>query len=265
MAIESEQSKIPDILIVDDVPDNLRLLSDILTRQGYSVRKAIRGQLALIAAKTLTPDLILLDVNLPDLNGYEVCQQLKADSTTAPIPIIFLSAGNEVVDRVRAFQAGGADYITKPFQLEEVLVRVRTQLTIQKLQLDLAEQIQLQQSSSLTSTDPVLREGMLTFKKMIAEVTQDVEEPLHSILENTVTAHQKLQSILQSIKTYREQNPTEIAMVQGFLKRTNLETILVTLSESVEINKNELIRVQSKILELKQFSDFVDSAEIEPE
>lgn len=126
-----------DILIVDDVPDNIRFLSSFLLEQGYQVRKAINGQMALRAITTLMPDLILLDVNLPDINGYEVCRQLKRDALTKAIPIIFLSAGNESIDKVKAFQIGAADYITKPFYLEEVLVRVQMQLTIQSLQKEL--------------------------------------------------------------------------------------------------------------------------------
>lgn len=117
-----------DILIVDDTLENLRLLSTLLLKQGYNVRKAINGQTALKAVQTVVPDLILLDIMMPDLNGYQVCQQLKADPQTAKIPVIFLSALDEAFDKVKAFEVGGVDYVSKPFQLEEVLVRVRNQL-----------------------------------------------------------------------------------------------------------------------------------------
>ena len=120
------------ILIVDDRPDNLRLLSQILVGQGYEVRKAINGSTALMGIKTFLPDLILLDINMPGLNGYEVCQKLKSDRLYKQIPIIFLSASNEVMDKVKAFEVGGMDYITKPFQVPEVLARVETQIKLRR-------------------------------------------------------------------------------------------------------------------------------------
>ncbi|WP_448571221.1 diguanylate cyclase [Trichothermofontia sp.] len=129
-----------NILLVDDTPDNLRLLSNILSRQGYEVRSVINGQMALMGVRAEPPDLILLDINMPQMNGYEVCQQLKRDEQTADIPIIFISALDDVIDKVRAFTIGGVDYITKPFQLEEVLARVENQLTLRRLQRLLKEQ-----------------------------------------------------------------------------------------------------------------------------
>jgi len=121
------------ILIVDDAIDNLRFLANILTQQGYQVRKVLNGHMALTAAKSSPPDLVLLDINMPQMNGYEVCQALKADPLTANIPVIFISALDDVLDRVRAYTVGGVDYIVKPFQFEEVVARVDTQLRIQAL------------------------------------------------------------------------------------------------------------------------------------
>ncbi len=126
-----------NILLVDDNPDNLRLLSNMLTEHGYQTRRVISGRMALQAAKATNFDLILLDINLPQMDGYEVCRQLKADSQTANIPVIFISAFNEVLDKVKAFSVGGADYISKPFQLEEVLARVENQVKIFNLQQQL--------------------------------------------------------------------------------------------------------------------------------
>lgn len=128
-----------DILIVDDILENLRLLSTILTEQGYNVRKATSGQMALKAVEFLPPDLILLDIMMPDLNGYDVCKQLKDNPKTAEIPIIFLSALDDVFDKVAAFMIGGADYITKPFQIEEVLVRVHNQLALKAAQQEICQ------------------------------------------------------------------------------------------------------------------------------
>jgi PAS domain S-box-containing protein len=129
-----------NILLVDDTPNNLRLLSAMLTDQGYEVRRVINGQMALKTAQANPPDLILLDIKMPDMNGYEVCQHLKADPQTRDIPVIFISALDEVLDKVKAFAVGGVDYITKPFSEEEVFARVENILTIRKLQQQLQAQ-----------------------------------------------------------------------------------------------------------------------------
>ncbi|HSF72708.1 MAG TPA: diguanylate cyclase [Microcoleus sp.] len=129
-----------NILIVDDLPDNLRLLSRTLRRHGYKVRCATTGAMAIRAAQSPWTELILLDIKLPDLDGYEVCKQLKSDEQTTGIPIIFLSVLNETFNKVQGFAVGAVDYIAKPFQVEEVLARVKTHLTIRRLQQSLQEQ-----------------------------------------------------------------------------------------------------------------------------
>ena len=135
-----------NILIVDDHLPNLRLLVSMLTEQGYKVRGVPNGATALTAARLAPPDLVLLDINMPEMNGYDVCRHLKAEAATADIPVIFISAIDEVMDKVKAFVVGGVDYVTKPFQVEEVLMRVQTHLTLRQLQQQLREQnIQLEQ------------------------------------------------------------------------------------------------------------------------
>jgi diguanylate cyclase (GGDEF)-like protein len=126
-----------DILIIDDMPDNLRVLSSLLTREGYGVRKALNWHMALTACQTLLPDLILLDIMIPEVDGYEICRRLKACRLTADIPVIFISALEDVFDKVKAFQVGGVDYITKPFEFEEVLVRVENQLALRTARLEI--------------------------------------------------------------------------------------------------------------------------------
>jgi len=141
------------VLVVDDQPSNLRFLSKLLTAQGYQVYRAICGQLALNVAIAHCPDLILLDIRMPEMNGYEVCRRLKATAETEQIPVIFLSVLDEMNDKLQAFRVGGADYITKPFQVEEVLARIDKQVGLQKLQQQLKEQnYQLQQSQSLLAS-----------------------------------------------------------------------------------------------------------------
>ncbi|MEH2098202.1 MAG: diguanylate cyclase [Nostoc sp.] len=131
-----------NILVVDDTPDNLRLLAKMLELQGYIIRKSLNGRMALQAAYRHPPDLILLDINMPEMNGYEICQQLKASKITNHIPIIFISALDQINDKLQAFELGGQDYITKPFQELEVLMRVRNQLFIKQQHQQLLEQNQ---------------------------------------------------------------------------------------------------------------------------
>jgi CheY-like chemotaxis protein len=130
-AVEGVQPK-SNIMVVDDQPANLKLLEDLLTQEGHAVRSFPRGRLALDAASRNLPDLILLDINMPEMDGFEVCQRLKADDKLAPIPVLFLSALNETRDKVNAFRTGGVDYITKPFQVEEVRARVETHLELHR-------------------------------------------------------------------------------------------------------------------------------------
>jgi signal transduction histidine kinase len=130
-----------NVLIVDDAPNNLRLLADILHEAGYVVRPVRNGAAALASAQAAPPDLILLDIMMPDMDGFEVCQHLKADTLTADIPVIFISALDDIEDKVKSFALGGVDYIQKPFHAEEVLARVQTHITLRKLQRSLTEQI----------------------------------------------------------------------------------------------------------------------------
>ena len=111
----------PDILVVDDTLENLELLSQMLKANGYKARPVTGGVPALQAARSAPPDLILLDINMPDMSGYDVCQRLKADDSLRGIPVIFISALGDSEDKVKAFQCGGVDYITKPFWMDEVL------------------------------------------------------------------------------------------------------------------------------------------------
>ena len=136
------------ILLVDDEPKNLKLLSDLLEEQGYEVRQAINGKVALQAITLNPPDLILLDICMPELDGYSVCQKLKTNPATRVIPVIFVTALDETWDKVKTFSVGGADCITKPFKVVEVLARVENQLRIQKHQKELkAQNAQLQKSN----------------------------------------------------------------------------------------------------------------------
>ncbi len=137
MAERTEKAK---LLVVDDTPDNLRVLAGMLSARGYTIRSATSGRMALQYVTEFIPDLIFLDIRMPEMDGYQVCRLLKQDKTTRDIPVIFLSALDDLADKMEAFRAGGVDYITKPFQIEEILARLETQLAVRRLQCQLEQQ-----------------------------------------------------------------------------------------------------------------------------
>jgi PAS domain S-box-containing protein len=155
-----------NILVVDDTPLNLRLLTIILDKQGYSTHSVSNGEAAIAFVETHLPELILLDIMMPGMDGYQVCEKLKLNEQTHDIPIIFISALSDVVDKIKAFSVGGVDFITKPFQLEEVLARVETHLTLRRLQQSLQEKNQqLQQEiAERKLAEQALRESEETFR-----------------------------------------------------------------------------------------------------
>lgn len=134
MNLNSQVENKGNILLVDDLPENLQLLSEALLKLGYTVRSVTSGRMALKTVKVKRPDVILLDVKMPEMDGYQVCRTLKADADFSHIPVIFISALDDVFDKVTAFESGAIDYITKPFQIEEVVARLENQLTIQRQQ-----------------------------------------------------------------------------------------------------------------------------------
>lgn len=177
-----------DILIVDDVLANLRLLRTMLAKQGFETRGVPNGTGAIRAARMQPPDLVLLDVNLPDLSGYDVCEALKKDERTQDIPIIFVSAMDGVLDKVKAFEVGGADYVLKPFHVEEVLARVENQLALKRLQQGLKQANERLESQVAERTAELKRakeqaEEMSQLKSaFLANMSHEVRTPLTSII-----------------------------------------------------------------------------------
>src|SRR5262245_5975246 len=131
--------RVGSVLVVDDTIGNLQVLSDLLGEQGYDVRAVTSGRQALQTVEHEPPDLILLDITMPDMDGYEVCRRLRSMEHSKDVPVIFLTALTETTDKVRAFDAGGVDYVTKPFQFDEVLARVRTHVALRHAHIALAD------------------------------------------------------------------------------------------------------------------------------
>jgi signal transduction histidine kinase len=181
----------PSILLVDDTIQNLRLLTDILNRQGYEVRPARDGTFALRSARAEVPDLILLDIMMPGPSGYEICEQLKADEKTRDVPIIFISALDETLDKVRAFSLGAVDYITKPFQTEEVLARVRTHLSLRSTQAQLKTQ-----NAQLQKEIEIRRQAEMKLRRQAEELkarNEELDAFAHTVAHNL---HGTLSSVI---------------------------------------------------------------------
>ncbi|MFB2938687.1 response regulator [Aerosakkonemataceae cyanobacterium BLCC-F154] len=229
--MNTSQAVSADLLLVDDTPDNLRLLSLMLTENGYKTRKVINGERALQAVEIVTPDLILLDINMPDMNGYEVCRRLKKIDRTRDIPVIFISALDDVFDKVKAFQVGGVDYIAKPFQVEEVLARVNTHVNIRKLQKQLQQQnSQLQEeirhrlsteeaNAQLKALETQLRQQLNVF---LHAVSHDLRNPVigtKMVLNNlTNQVGETIQLPRKILERMQESNERQLGLINSLIE-----------------------------------------------
>lgn len=178
------------ILVVDDNPNNLQVLISILERHSYEIRPALSGEIALAAIDTFLPDLILLDINMSGIDGYETCRRLKANERTLDIPVIFISAMHSTEDKLMAFQVGGVDFVTKPFQIEEVLARVNTHIELNRTKRELKNLLD-QRTHELTQNKENLVESKQRLKKLVESAMDAIitlDESLCVVLYNSAAA-----------------------------------------------------------------------------
>jgi len=249
--------RVPNILVVDDTPANLLLLTGMLTQSGYKVTAVSAGKLALQTAKHDPPDLILLDVMMPEMNGYEVCKRLKTDEQLAEIPVIFISALDDTMDKVKAFQVGGVDYITKPFQLREVQARVATHLELHR------QSHLLQESYEQLCRLEELRDNLVHM------IVHDMRTPLTSIkgflqLLDTVEGQTMSEDGREYVTIATEATDNLIELINSLLDVSKMEAGEMTLDLG-ECNLVDIIRgVMSKVESLRENRQFTLEAPEEP-
>lgn len=235
-----------NILIVDDNPNNLQVLSSILMDQGYLVRPALSGEIALRAIASEVPDLIILDIRMPGISGYETCQRLKSNELTRDIPVMFISALNDIEDKMMAFLSGGVDFVTKPFQVEEVVVRVRTHLQTRQLQRRLEHQNEHLQTM-VDEKVAQLIEAHLESRKRLEEIAH-LNRNISSSVYSAAIAHdlrQPLAAILsnaEAAELYLEQEPPALDIVKEILadiRRDDHRASQIILRMRSLMNKSE--------------------------
>ncbi|VXD22206.1 Two-component hybrid sensor and regulator [Planktothrix serta PCC 8927] len=225
------------ILIVDDNLTNIKLLLDILNQSGFRVSVAKSGENALVKLQENIPDLILLDVMMPGIDGFETCRQLKENPKTKDIPVIFMTALSELVNKVKGLQVGGVDYITKPIEPEEVLARIQVHLQLRKIQLQL---IQTEKMSSLG--------------QLVGGVAHEINNPINFIYGNIFYAQQYVRDLIQTIKLYEQYLPENIPEIQQWSEETDLNFLkddLPQLLSSMEVGAN---RIRDLVRSLRVFS-----------
>lgn len=271
----TEQTMLNDILLVDDTPDNLRLLSTLLKEQGYKVRSVTSGAMALTVIQNAPPALIFLDINMPGMSGYQVAEKLKADPATAEIPIIFISALNETIDKVKAFSIGAVDYITKPFQFEEVLARLKTHLTLRQLQEQMASQNEIleqrvaertQELQELTSAyEKFVPREFLTYlhKKSIAELMlgNQVQREMTILFADiqgftSISEEMEPQQNMDFINAYLSLVSPIIREHHGFIDKFLGDGIMALFPEKAEDAVNAAIAIQNTLHEFNHHSPY---------
>lgn len=271
--MNEESAKPGNIVIVDDQPNNLRVLSGILQQAGYKVRPTLDGEVALISIKASPPDLILLDIRMPGMDGYEICRRLKSDATTREIPVIFISALHDVEDKLAAFQAGGVDYVSKPFQLEEVLARVSSHMALYRArqEIEIREEILRRNLQELEIAHRKLKEmsgQLLQSEKMAslgllaAGVAHEINNPIGFVHSNLNTLMGYVNTLLHLLDEYESLETSAPTENRHRITETKQQADLAFLRQDIVELISESIAGTERIRRIVQdLGDFSHSGE----
>ncbi len=255
----SPMSQKSTIMVVDDKPSNLRLLGQMLSEQGHRVRIFPKGAMALKSALTDPPDLILLDINMPEMSGYEVCQRLKARAETRDLPVIFISALTDTVDKVKAFSLGGVDYITKPFQVEEVHARISLHLTLKRTQTALEEKNQALQKAldhlKTTQHQLVQSEKMAALGVLVAGIAHEINNPVNFIKTSILGLGQDFQELAGLLQAHeRCTSNCPDAQLQEIRSRIDYAVLKEEIPQLIDNIHQGVSRTEEIITSLRYYS-----------
>ncbi|MBF2005461.1 response regulator [Chlorogloeopsis fritschii PCC 9212] len=260
------------ILIVDDTPNNIRILFNILHEVGFQVSVVKSGELALEKVTFIKPDLILLDVMMPGIDGFETCHHLKSEESTKDIPVIFMTALAEVENKVKGLKLGAVDYITKPIQVEEVLARVNVHLALRNTQIQLINEIhdrrqaeielqQTLQELQQTQTQLVQSEKMSSLGQLVAGVAHEINNPVNFIYGNLTYADEYIQDLLKLVQVYQQHYSNPVSEVQTVIAGIELDFLTADLPKLIASMKVGAERIREIVLSLRVFSR-LDEAEM---
>ncbi|MCA9904957.1 MAG: response regulator, partial [Anaerolineae bacterium] len=234
------------ILVVDDTPENLKLLTEMLTDQNYRVRIAPNGEHALASIQKEMPDLILLDILMPEMDGFQLCRLIKADEYLRDIPVIFISALDEVFDKVMAFSIGGVDYVTKPFQVEEVLARVHTHLSLREMRQELYFQNQDLEAFAHTVAHDLKTplSTLMGFQELLTMEATDFNDEQRSLLDNSMQSAQRMLNIIDELLLFASVRMEQIEIVPVDMESV-VEQALARLAQLINYSHTEIIKHES--------------------